>query len=84
MVLKGETGLLAEPKNPGDLADKISELLGNENLRQGMGEKGRQRVREYFTWEKVADRLLQAYENVRRGKKIDEIIEVSRVSVERR
>ncbi len=87
LVLKGETGLLAEPRNPEDLADKISELLGDEDLRRGMGEKGSQRVREYFTWEKVADRLLQAYDNVRRGKKIDEIIhpgEMSRVPVERR
>jgi len=67
VVQDGETGYLAEPRNPRDLAQKIGLLLKDENLRKKMGEKARERVLKFFTWEKVGDRLMPVYERVLKG-----------------
>jgi glycosyltransferase involved in cell wall biosynthesis len=57
----GDTGFLTEPGNEEDLAEKIQLLLADERLRREMGERASQRVQQFFTWEKVADRLQKAY-----------------------
>jgi glycosyltransferase involved in cell wall biosynthesis len=64
LIADGESGLLVQPGNPETLARGISRLLENENLRRSMGEKALRRVREHFTWEKVADRLGKVYRRV--------------------
>ena len=57
----GETGFLVAPGNEADLADKIRILLDDEKMRLRMGEQAARRVRAFFTWEKVADRLQKVY-----------------------
>lgn len=64
VIAEGETGLLAEPENSEDLAQKIAELLDDPERRARMGEVGRTRALEYFTWDRVTERVLQAYERV--------------------
>ncbi len=64
LIVDGETGLLAEPTNAEDLAEKVSRLLLDDALRRRMGERALERVRQLFTWEKVADRLEQAYADI--------------------
>ena len=44
VIIDGETGLLAEPENAEDLANKLRLLLANPELRVRMGEAGRRRV----------------------------------------
>jgi glycosyltransferase involved in cell wall biosynthesis len=61
VIADGQTGFLAEPENPNDLAEKISRLLDDAPLRARFGECGRQRAGREFTWDKVTDRLLSAY-----------------------
>ncbi len=55
------TGFLILPGDPRILAEKIHLLLKNDSLAKKMGEAGRRRVLENFTWEKVADRLMAVY-----------------------
>jgi glycosyltransferase involved in cell wall biosynthesis len=55
-VSDGVTGLLFEPGNPVDLAQKIARLLDDEGLRRQMGSAGRKRFEQDFTWEIVIDR----------------------------
>jgi glycosyltransferase involved in cell wall biosynthesis len=55
-VTDGLTGLLFEPGNPFDLAEKIARLLDDPGLRREMGLAGRRRFEEDFTWETVIER----------------------------
>ncbi len=55
-VAEGVTGLLFEPGDPADLAQKIGRLLDDSELRRQMGLAGRARFEEEFRWETVIDR----------------------------
>lgn len=56
-----ETGLLAAPGNPDDLAGAVSRLLSDKGLRERMGSNARKFVAENFTWELCAQRMLGVY-----------------------
>ncbi len=60
-VSEGETGYLVPPKSPEILADRIVELLDNNDLRNRMGSNARQRVVKLFTWERAAELTAQLY-----------------------
>ena len=64
-----QTGFLVKPRDEEALADKIEDLLRNPEAGREMGWKAAKRVRELFTWEKVADRLLRVYARVLTGEK---------------
>ncbi|MDD5680059.1 MAG: glycosyltransferase [Candidatus Omnitrophica bacterium] len=53
LVIDGETGFIVEPRNASVLADRIIQLLNNNDLRQQMGEKGRKRIESHFSVEKM-------------------------------
>ncbi len=55
-VTDGLTGLLFQPGNPFDLAEKIGRLLDDPALRREMGLAGRRRFEEDFMWETVIER----------------------------
>lgn len=61
VVLDGETGFLAWPQDPDDLARKINMLLADRDLAARLGEAGMQRVNDLFSWRAVADRLEEVY-----------------------
>jgi glycosyltransferase involved in cell wall biosynthesis len=61
VVRDGETGLLARPGDPLDLADKLAALLADPARAAEMGRRGRARVVGQFTWPMVAARYLDAY-----------------------
>ena len=48
VIEDGVNGYLVEPRNPQQMAEKIMYLLKNEALRNQMGAKGKQRVRDRF------------------------------------
>jgi glycosyltransferase involved in cell wall biosynthesis len=55
-VHDGETGLLFEPGNADDLAQKIARLLDDEPLREQMGLAGRKKFEEEFAWPVIIER----------------------------
>jgi glycosyltransferase involved in cell wall biosynthesis len=55
-VTDGLTGLLFNPGNPFDLAEKIARLLDEPELRRAMGLAGRRRFEKDFMWPDVIDR----------------------------
>jgi glycosyltransferase involved in cell wall biosynthesis len=57
-----KTGLLVPPDDPAALADAIIRLLEDENLRRSMGQAGRERVLQRFTWDEITQGLIQHYE----------------------
>ena len=60
----GETGIVVEPKNAGQLANAMLELLNNENLRNKMGKKGRERVLKYFTRDRMIEETIKIYKSL--------------------
>lgn len=62
IVRHGETGCLVEPGDIGELHDRLAEILANPRLARRLGDNARTAVLERFTWPKVAERCLAAYE----------------------
>ncbi|WP_374949436.1 glycosyltransferase family 4 protein [Mucilaginibacter sp.] len=63
-VADGDTGLLVNPHDPEMLADKISKVIGHPELLSRMGENAIYRVNTYFTWAKVAGKVLNLYNSL--------------------
>lgn len=59
----GRYGILVEPENPEDLAQKIIMLIENPDLRKKLSEMGKQRAKEY-SWDHIAKRTLEIYHSV--------------------
>jgi hypothetical protein len=55
-VVEGETGLLCEPGDADDLAQKLEILLDAPELRERMGQAGRMRFEEHYTWDVIIER----------------------------
>lgn len=58
-IINGQTGLMAEPENAADLADKIARLLDDDTLRQRLAQSGRRHALEKFTWPAVGKRYAE-------------------------
>jgi phosphatidylinositol alpha-1,6-mannosyltransferase len=56
-VVDGVTGLLVDPHDPEDIANAIGLLLTNPELARQLGEQGRSRVLNEFTWDTVGQRI---------------------------
>lgn len=65
IVKHGENGLLVEPKNPAQIAEKVLQLLENSELRERISRNNRERVKNY-TWERVINSLEEVYKAVRK------------------
>lgn len=59
-----DNGLLVPAKDAAALASSIRQLLDNPDLRQQMGERGRQRVVAEFSQERVTEATLAVYREV--------------------
>jgi alpha-maltose-1-phosphate synthase len=76
VVVDGETGLLVpvqlgadgNPVDPArfaaDFAARVNELLGDPVRARTMGEAGRRRAVEQFSWGAIADQTIQLYERI--------------------
>lgn len=66
VVEDGVTGVLAPAGDVAALAEATARLLRDPELRRRMGEAGRQRVAERFSWEKTARTMWEAMERLGR------------------
>lgn len=60
----GETGITVEPRNSRALAEAINKLLNDEELRKKYGTQARRRVEEYFTVEKMNEKIFEVYKEL--------------------
>ena len=60
IVANGETGLVAKPEDAESLAEAMIELARHPEAAKRMGERGRRRVEEHFTWDAVAGKIRAA------------------------
>ena len=56
-----ENALFIEPKNPQDIADRVTELLENPQLFIKISEAGNTFVRGNFSWQKYADNVMNIF-----------------------
>lgn len=56
----GDACLYFDPVSPQDMAEKISMVLNNEELRRDLIKKGLQRYKQ-FSWKKLAEKTLEVY-----------------------
>ena len=61
--------LYAKPNDVQDFAEKLSTLMTNPQLRQSMGELGRDRVNSQMAWQYSAPNLLSVYKILRKSGK---------------
>ena len=61
-----DAALFANPYYPHDIAEKIMGLLGDDSLRQGLINKGRERVLA-FSWKDTAREMLKLFEGLKAG-----------------
>jgi glycosyltransferase involved in cell wall biosynthesis len=61
LVTDGETGLLVPPRDAPAMRAAVEELLGDPELRERLGQAGRELARERFGWDGVIDRTLGVY-----------------------
>ena len=61
IVHDGDNGLLVEARNAAALADALAKLLANPELRQQMGQRGRERVLNEFSQEIIVAQVLTLY-----------------------
>lgn len=61
VVEDGRTGLLVPPARPDELAAALRRVLGDQALARALGENGRRRVEERFSWASIAERTERAY-----------------------
>ena len=57
----GDSCIIVPHSNPGELQKAIKELLLSPEKRKELGEKGRNRVLEKFTWKRAAKELVDVY-----------------------
>ncbi len=60
IVKDGESGFLIEPGNSTQLAEKVIEILLDKKLAHDLGHKGYEIAHDRFTWDRVADRVVDA------------------------
>mgnify|MGYP001593215865 FL=1 len=64
IVRDGDNGLLVEARNATALADALVKLLADPELRQQMGQRGRERVLSEFSQEIIITQILSLYREV--------------------
>jgi len=64
LIDDGVSGLLADTKNPSDIADKVITLLEDESLCKKIAQNGKKRVDEMFSYEKWINENIKFYKEV--------------------
>lgn len=67
-VVDGKTGYLVKVETPADLADKISRILNDPELKRKMGQAGRKRALKLYDEDKVIERQLEVLDKLLNNK----------------
>lgn len=68
VVVDKETGIIMQDRDPNTMAEAIETLLTNEELRNRYGSAGRERVVEYYDWDKNVDTMIELYHSAMKGR----------------
>jgi spore coat protein SA len=73
LIVDGVTGFLVDANDVRAMATALERLIDSPMLRQAMGEAGRRRVAEHFTWQMTAQRHRAHYADLVRATSHSEI-----------
>lgn len=62
IIQNEKTGLLITPANPDELADAIKKLIEDKKFAQNIAQNAKEKILKEFSFEKMLDRTLAAYE----------------------
>jgi glycosyltransferase involved in cell wall biosynthesis len=60
----GDAGILVPPGDAESLANAIKYLRGDKQLQRQLGEAGRKRVQQEFSWEQAAKKIVEVYQEL--------------------
>jgi D-inositol-3-phosphate glycosyltransferase len=63
-VVDNVTGRHVPPKDPGKCANAINPILWDSHLRSTLGDAGRRRVCEHYSWDRVAEGMADIYQSL--------------------
>lgn len=61
LVETGRNGILVPPRSPGRMARAVSSILDDGALRESLGRAARRTVEGGYTWDRIADKVLECY-----------------------
>mgnify|MGYP000855901162 FL=1 len=64
VISSGENGILVPPKAPKEMAEKISFLIQNDDLRITLGMKARETIEDRFTWNSISNNIISLYNSL--------------------
>jgi glycosyltransferase involved in cell wall biosynthesis len=64
LVLNEETGLLVQPKSPGEIANALIHMKNNPQKRGKMGEKARMHILKNFHIDQTVEQMEKLYRNL--------------------
>jgi glycosyltransferase involved in cell wall biosynthesis len=62
VLRNGRNVILIEPDNPTKLAQTLIDLIENEPKRKQIGERARQTIQDFFSWDRVCAQTIQVYQ----------------------
>jgi glycosyltransferase involved in cell wall biosynthesis len=62
-LISEEYGVLVQEENASAIAEVVERLLENPSDRRAMGERGREHVKEHFTWARAAEEYIRVMES---------------------
>jgi glycosyltransferase involved in cell wall biosynthesis len=68
IVEKSHAGFTVDPLNPQEIAEKVKELLTNDQLHQEMSRNGRKAHEEIYNWQVEEQKLLDLYRSLLENK----------------
>jgi len=60
----GNAGILVPPGEPEPLAEAIKRLSEDKQLQRELGEAGRRRIQQEFSWEQAAKKTVEVYQGL--------------------
>ncbi|MDD3052440.1 MAG: glycosyltransferase family 4 protein [Candidatus Cloacimonetes bacterium] len=64
VIESGNNGILVPIKSPDKMAEAVSSLLDDENLRTELGIAARKTIEEKFTWDAISNKILRCYNSI--------------------
>ena len=67
LILDGDTGFLIDSESPESISDRVVQVLRDKVQAGGMGDRGRRRVHDKFSFRAMVDRYQSYYEQATGG-----------------
>jgi glycosyltransferase involved in cell wall biosynthesis len=64
VIIHGQNGFLVPPRDPQSMSSYVLKLLDDSQLREKIGSSARLTIEQNFSWDRIADNILECYSSV--------------------